>query len=402
MRISLPYGLERLEWDIQDHRIVKDRRQKPAVPISDPAAAVAQALESPLGFPALRRALTPDDHIAIVLDEGLPRPASLLVPILEHVRQAGVSPQAITVVRQPTEGNGVWRDELAEAYRPIGVETHDPGDRKRLSYLATTSRGRRVYLNRTVVDADQLIVLSRRGYDPVLGYSGCEGSIYPALADEATYREAVAGFSLNAPDDKVWPIRREAGEIAWLLGAPFMVQVIEGEADEIIHVLGGPADTGDEGIRLLNEQWRVRLDDLADTVVAGVSGEPSRHGFVELAQALSAAARVVKPSGRIILLSQADPPIGPGMEMIRQADDPARLTAGLRKKAPADLVAAALWAGTVSRAPVYLLSGMAPDTAEELFVTPLDNVNQVPRLIGDTGTCVVLPDAHKTVAMPSP
>src|SRR5262249_7774663 len=151
-------------------------------------------------------------------------------------------------------------------------EVHDPADRQHLSYLATTRNGRRLYLNRTAVDADQLVVLAHRGYDPLLGYAGAEGALYPALSDEATRQEMRGRRSLAAPGSKPWPARQGAAEVAWLLGAPFLVQVIEGAGEDLVHVVAGLAETSGEGQRLLDLQWRVTVDQLADTVVASITG----------------------------------------------------------------------------------------------------------------------------------
>src|SRR5262249_58527419 len=137
----------------------------------------------------LRRALTPDDHVTIVIDERLPRLADLLIPLLEHVSSAGVAPEAITLLCPPTSSRQPWLEELPEAFEEVRLEVHDPKDRRRLSYLATTRKGRRLYLNRSVVDADQVVVLSGRRSDPLLGQGGAAGAIYPALSDEATRRE---------------------------------------------------------------------------------------------------------------------------------------------------------------------------------------------------------------------
>src|SRR5262249_58713072 len=117
-----------------------------------------------------------------------------------------------------------WRTSLPPAFENIRLEVHDPTDRKHLSYLATTRRGRRLYLNRTAVDADQLIVFARRSFDPLLGYSGAAAALYPALSDEATQQEMYSLLSLAVPGDKPWPARKEAAEGAWLLGAPLLVQ----------------------------------------------------------------------------------------------------------------------------------------------------------------------------------
>jgi nickel-dependent lactate racemase len=276
---------------------------------------------------------------------------------------------------------------------------HDPGDRRRLSYLATTRHGRRLYLNRTVVDADQVVVLARRRFDPLLGYAGAEGALFPTLSDEATRKELFARLTMAAPGEKPWPVQREAAEATWLLGAPFMVQIIEGEGSSLAHVVGGLADTGTEGIRLLNARWRVEVDSLADTVIASLTGDPRQHTFADMARGLACAARVVKPQGRIVLLSRAAPTLGPGAEALREAEDPGPALKQLQHFLPPDITAAFLWASAALRANIYLLSGLPADVAEELFATPLEHAGQVQRLLLAGKSCLLLPAAHKMMAV---
>jgi nickel-dependent lactate racemase len=400
MRIGINYGLEHLEMDVREERLVAVHQEPEAPSLDDPVAAVRDALEHPIDFPPLRRALTPDDHVAVVVDPHLPHLVQLLTAVLEHIAHAGVAPEAVTLLCAPPADGAAWTEQLPPQLRGARLEVHDPSDRRRLSYLATTRQARRLYLNRTAVDADQLIVLSRCGYDPLLGYSGAEGAVYPAFADEATRQEMCGRLSLAVPKSRPWPVRAEAAEVAWLLGAPFMLQVIQGSAESIVHVVGGLANTSAEGQRLLNARWRKVVDEPADVVVAAVAGDPPVQDFADLASALACAGRVVKPQGRIVLLSRANPDLGTGAELVRQADDPEHALAVLRQQTPADMAAAFQWATAVQRASVYLLSGLPDETAEELFTTPLEHASQVQRLLDTDGTCVFLADAHKSLAVP--
>jgi nickel-dependent lactate racemase len=399
MQVGIDYGLERLEVDVRQSHLVGVHQQPQEPPLADPVAAVRAALETPTGFPALRRALTPDDHVVVVLDEYVPLLQELLTPILQHVLEAHVARDAITLLCPATQLSQKWVQRLPQEFRNVRVEVHDPTDRRRLSYLATTRKGRRLYLNRTVVDADQLVLLTRRTYDPLLGYSGSEGALYPALSDEATQKEMGSLLSMEVPGEKPWPARREAAEVAWLLGAPFVVHLVEGAGETITHVLGGLVDTGEEALGLLNARWRLSVDALADTVIAGVSGDPDYHGFAALSEALACAARVVKPGGRIILLTEAEPVLGAGMEVLRQADSAVRALTLLRRHAPPDLAAAFQWASAAQRATIYLLSRLPAETAEELFTVPLEHAGQVQRLLGSAESCLFLSDAHKTLAV---
>ena len=61
--------------------------------------------------------------------------------------------------------------------------------------------------------------------------------------------------------------------------------------------------------------------------------------------------------------------------------------------------AALAWAEAASRARLYLLSEWEADRVEDLFATPLQNAAQAQRLIDAGGTCLVLNDAHKTMAV---
>jgi nickel-dependent lactate racemase len=358
--------------------------------------AVHDALEMPSGFPALRKALTPDDHVVIVADDQLPRQEEMLSAIVEYLIQARIQPAAITILYLSMPDS---RATVKVPNHPeMRVEFHDPANRKKLSYLATMHQGRRLYLNRTAVDADQLIVLSARSYDALMGYSGTVGALFPALSDEETKQQLADRLSNDVPDEELWPTRREAEEAAWLLGAPFMVQVIEGAGDDIVHVLGGLSDTADQGQQLLNARWRMTVDRPADVVVAGISGDPARHGFAELARALACATRVVKPRGRIVLLSQAQPALGPGGQLLRNADEPNVALRNLRRSKPADIASAFQWAWAAEQANIFLLSGLEPEVAEELFTTPLTDAGQVVPLLHGVDV-LFLDDAHKSLAV---
>jgi nickel-dependent lactate racemase len=399
MRLQLDWGRQSLDIDAPGLKLVESYRAPPAPPVADLAGAVRRALEEPYRFPPLRRALTPDDHVAVAVDESLPRLPELLVPLLEHVRSAGVSAEAITLICLPPSTGQSWALELPDEFQDIHVEVHQPADRRQLSYLATTRQGRRIYLNRSAVDADQLILLTGRGYDPRLGVSGAETALFPNLSDEGTQQEFAAKLSLDTPSAKPWPIRSEAVEVCWLLGAPFLVQVIEGTDSEVLHVLGGTTESSGKGQRLHDARWRVVVAQQADVVLAGIGGDLSRHTFDDLARAFFCAARVVKPSGRIVLLTEANPSLGRAAEVLRRHDDPMDALKTLLQEKPPDLAAGFQWATAAEKAKLHLLCRLPSDIAEELFVVPLAQAQNVGKLLPEGTSCLFLPDAHKTLAV---
>jgi nickel-dependent lactate racemase len=394
MRITVEYGRERAEYEVADDRLIASRA--PPASLQDPPAAVRNALEHPYGFPPLRKALTPGDRVVVVVDEGLPHLVELLVPLLEHVVKAGVAAEEITLICPRSASGQRWADDLPESLEEVRLEVTDPGDRRRLSYVATTREGRRLYLNRTVVDADQVIVLSACRYDPVVGFTGAEALLYPALSDEATRKEIEAREAPDLSDAGPWPARDEAAETAWLLGIPFFVQVIEAGGDGLAQVVAGVGDASAEARRLLDAAWKQTIPRAADVVVASLSGDPARHTFADLAAAVDCAARAVRSGGRIVVLSRAAfDPGSPDLALLRAADDPGEALAALERRRTRDQVPALRWARAAHHARITLLSGLPADAAEDLFATPLEDAGQVQRLLDVGGACLFLPDAHK-------
>jgi nickel-dependent lactate racemase len=398
MRVTVAYGQKQVELNADASRLIGGAR--PADPgLRDPAAAVRDALEAPFEYPPLRRALTPDDSVTVIVDERLPDLARLLVPILEHLTGTGVAAEEMTILVAPSKTGQPWVNDLPDEFQEARVEVHDPNDRKRLRYLATTRSGRRLYLNQRAVDADQLIVLSGRRYDPVLGFGGAEGAIFPTFSDAETIA-AVAGHGrLGVPGNHAWPAAKEATEAAWLLGAPFFVQIIEGSADGVAAVIAGSTDASAEAQRRLEGRWLSQVNAAAEIVVAGLSGDPARQTFADLAAAAACAARVVRPGGRIVLLSDVATPPGPEFDVLRGADDPEEVASRLGSHPAVAEIPVARWAEVAGQARLTLLSALDPELVEELSATPLENAGQTQRLLDAAESCLFLDDAHKAMAI---
>lgn len=398
MQRTLSFSKERFELDVPEDRVIAST-QHPVTESIDPVAAIRVALDAPFQFPALRRALTPDDHIAVVVDEQLKDLGQLLVPVLEHILSSGVEPEAITVVCAPSASRQEWVEDLPDALQDVHVEVHDPTDPRRLSYVASTARGRRLYLNRSVADADQIVVLGRRHYDVLFGYAGAEGELFPFLSDEPTRKEWEHSWEFKAPGNEPWPLHREAQEVSWLLGLPFYIQVIAGPRDTVAHVVAGAAAASAEGQRRLDAAWRHEFPAAADLVVATLTGDPARHTFADLAAAAACAARVVKTDGRILLVSRASPEIGPGSDVLRDAEDPREAVRQLKRDPRTELLPALLWARAAEQARISLLSGLPDETVEELHAAPLPDLAGVQRWLNRGGSCLFLEDAHKALAV---
>lgn len=389
-------------FELSEHALVSCHQQKNSASSLNVTDALRESLDNPYEFPALRRALTEDDQITIVVDERLPQLGTLITGLLEYLVDVGIRPEAITLLCAPPGTGQDWLDELPDALEEVRCEIHDPSDDKSLSFLNIMSQGRRLYLNTRMVDADQVIVLCGRRYDPFVGFGGGANAIYPTFSNVETQSETSQLPSLHLPEQSSWPLAEEAVEASWLLGAPFYIQAIEGQGDTIAGFVTGIVESMNEGQRLQNETWKRNVDTTVDTVVIGLSGDPKSHTFLDLADAVSMAVRVLGSHGRIILLTDAEPIQDANTSLVHQSEDPSAVLSKIGREQAFAYRAAWEWATAAEQAQIYLLSHWPSDFVEEMFAVPLDNPEQAQRLISTSESCLVLQDGQKTLAVLEP
>lgn len=276
-------------WDVPvNPDTLMPQPPRPADSPPPPREQVRAAMEAPVGFGPVRTALTPDDKVAIVLDESLPHAADLLAGVLDHLKTANIGPAAVTVVTAPPGGNQGWIDDLPDEYADVTAEVHDPADRKKFAYLAAAESGQPIYLNRTVVEADAVIVLAAVRYAGGRRRTAAD-VLYPALA--GTNPEPVKG----ADDEPT-----AANDVLWQLGSTILVQVIPG-ADGPHAVVAGLSPSADDANKLLVARWAVPVPEIPDAVIAVADTDD----FAAATRAVRIASKIVADGGRVALLTPA-------------------------------------------------------------------------------------------------
>ncbi|MGP0064934.1 MAG: lactate racemase domain-containing protein [Isosphaeraceae bacterium] len=398
MRVVVDFQDDRLEFELPREQIVASWNGPKGIGPSEDVAAVREAMENPRDFPALRHLVVPGDKVVIALDPTIPRPAAMIGEIGRAFVEAGIAPEDLSVLAMPgTPGIG----DLV----PIegsSLRIHDPDDRAQIAYLASTKQGRRVYLSRSLTDADVVVPVGRLGYDPDLGYRGPWSVVFPGLSDRGAMRAMRNGGGEASGEDPRGTDRTvidESFEVNWLLGTQFHIGLLPG-ADGLLEVVAGrDAAVRDRGIESLERQWTFRAPSRAELVVAGV-GRPGEPATLEhVADALLTATQLVQHGGKIILLSRATGPIGPALRKLMDIEDPKNAAAALRgQEASEDYRIARRLARALAWADLFVYSALEPQVVEELSIVPLERPEQALRLVARSGSTSFISRAELTLA----
>ncbi len=349
MRLRVEYQDGLLEFEGSADRLVAAFSAPPR-PEGDTRERVRRALESPIDYPPLRQVVVPGDRVVVPIDPSLPDAPIVLASIAEILDEVGVeSVAAIVDGRQPG---------AAEVPLPPGVERiiHDPTDRTSMAYLANTTAGRRIYLNRRLADADCVVPVGRIGPDDALGLRGPWSVIEPGLSDTTPVPRSLLRAAEQGPSDP-----DESIEVSWLLGSQFQVGGIPGETGLLVVVSGQTSALRDRSATLLDETWGFSVDDRADLVLAGLGG-PSRPASPDdLLGGVRRALGLVRLGGKIVLLTRL------GIEPIREALRGPGLPRGD-------------WDKALAHADIYIAASAESDDLDELGLIPLDRAEQAAKL----------------------
>ena len=389
------------EITIPDEEEVTTFGQNSNDPITDIAQAVRDALKSPDGYPDLASMTIPEDHVAIVVEPGLPHAADLVAGVVSELMAAKIEPECIVVVQSKLDTKYSHASpiiEIPESVRGlIQHVVHDPTDREMLSYLGPSAKETLIYANRQVADADVVIPLGMANHQEALGNLGVYGIIVPHFCDEETLNRFLLPKS-STSQKEIDARRGEAREIAWMLGIRLTVQLLMGDGDSVERVLVGDADVIEGHAQsACNASWRLPAPTRSDLVVAAISGGKSQQTWSNLARAIRAAVGLVEVDGTIAICTDISARPGSGLRRIVGAESVESAARSIQKDSSPDALAASELVNSLQKAKVYLFSGLDEQFVEDLGLGYISHPDEIVRLVGRHDSCAVLHNAQRVV-----
>jgi nickel-dependent lactate racemase len=333
MRVKLEYGRTGLDVELPNDRVVRTLRYKPASPVADPQAAVAQVLAAPIGTPSLAQlARGRRDACVVVCDITRPVPNQLILPpILRTLEESGIHRDKILILVATGLHRPSLEHELVEMLGPqivadYRIANHDGRALAEHRYLGDSPRGVPIWIDRRYLAADLKITTGLIEPHLMAGYSGGRKVICPGLAALETVRVWHGPDFLEHPHADCGilagnPVHEENTWIARRAGCDFIVNAVIDDQRRLLKVVAGEMEAAFlAGVAFVREIVRDTVPQPADIVVTSSAGYPLDTTYYQAIKGLVGALPIVKTGGTIIMAASLSEGIG-SPEFSRLFDD---------------------------------------------------------------------------------
>ena len=313
--VWLPYGKTEVCARIPAKNFLGKIEPKEKPGVDDAIAEIKRALQEPIGTKRISEIAKPGDKVAIIVDDFTrPAPSHLMVPpILEELNNAGVKNEDITIIfacgtHRPVTDEEARRLLGEEIVGKIKYVSHNCSAKDHVYVGTTKTHGTKVYLNRIFVEADVKILTGDVGLHYYAGYGGGRKSILPGISSCETIQHNHAMLLHKNAHTGILegnPIHEDMMEAAELAKIDFILNVVLNSKGEIVRAFAGDwRKAFYEGVKLVDEMYKVPVERKADIVVVSCGGHPFDIDLYQAYKAVDGALEVVKRGGVIVWVAE--------------------------------------------------------------------------------------------------
>ncbi len=347
MEIQLAFGRDGAAVKLPDNLNAQVLRPRFAAGLPDEDAAVATALDNPIGSPSLRQIARGRRSAAIaVCDITRPAPNRVVLPhVIQALEDGGIAAEHITILIATGLHREATPDELieivgAEVLGRHPVHSHRAREIDEQVFLGETAGGTQAFVDQRFINADIHITLGFIEPHLMAGFSGGRKLISIGLAGERTIKRLHSPLFMrdakategSFPDN---PLHRELLEISALAGHDFMVDVALTDTRSIAAVFAGePVGAHAQGVEFVRQSTLAQVSEPADAVITTSGGYPLDLTFYQAVKGLTAASHIVRDGGQILLAAACREGLG-GPEfssLVRASRDSAELLEALARR----------------------------------------------------------------------
>lgn len=318
--IILPYPGRDLTLRLAEGRLGEVAAPRPVRSPADPADAIADALENPIGSPRLENIIRPGSRVAVVIDDiTRETPTALLLQhLLPRLHAAGAARENICILvalgthrpMTPVEIRKKVGARVAAAYRVINASCDD---KALFCDLGRSSGGIPVRVHRAVADAECRIGLGMIIPHLDCGFGGGAKIILPGLCGRDTIA-ALHNRMIRVQDN---PLGRADAELRMELEAfvqenvplSFILNVIPDRRGRVYRAVAGhPIAAHRAGVRHAMAVYGVPVSRRYPLVIS--NAHPHHVDFWQASKALASGELMTADGGSLILVGACPEEMG--------------------------------------------------------------------------------------------
>jgi len=389
----------------------------------NPEKAVREALDHPIHHCSLSAAVEAHQKVAIVFsDITRATPYHLLIPALldalSHLPDEHIVFFCATGTHRPAtpeELHVILGKEVTERFRIVQNDASDPS----LHHQVGTARsGNRILMNREILEYDLRILTGFIEPHFFAGFSGGGKAMMPGMASLETVRTnhsiqnlenpqarwGITSGDRAGPANPIWEEIMEAAEFASPL---FLMNITLNRNKEITGIFAGDLRKAHQkGCAFAKETAMVELDRPFDIVVTSNSGYPLDLNIYQSVKGMSAAERIVKKGGSIIMAAECwdGTPSGSDYETILKSVNSEKELMDfiqVHEKSLQDTWQVYFQAMIQMKADVYLYSSLKKEHVEAAHLRPVEDmtslISKLAEKYGPGCRICVLPEGPHTI-----
>ncbi len=376
---SLRYGTVSLPLPPSLQGLASIAREEPA-PLSDPLAALAEALARPVAGPPLAEHVAGRRRVGVVLPDGTrPLPTFLVEGLLDAL---GAAPKVVRVA------NGTHRRTTPAERQALlgrhhgGVEIGDRAADDPSSHLALPGSERAI--DRVAAECDALVLMGPMAFHYLAGFGGGGKLLAPGLADRATaefvHRACLAPEGGRHPLARAGVVEgnplRERLELVCRAAPPqfYVIPLLDSARRPIAFFAGERVAAFRAAAQALSSAYGVPCRRFS-TVIACAGGHPYDVDFVQAHKAWEAADAACRPGGTILWIARCPEGLPPRHRAFLEAHrTAARMEQALREQF--DIAAHTVWAARAKaeRQRALALTDLPRELVAALGMEPVDSL----------------------------
>ena len=276
---------------------------------------VANALRKPLGSPKLSDiARHCSNAVIVTCDKTRGVPSNVTLPlILKELKASGMKNEVKVLI-----ATGLHRGESIDDVRErfgkkltdeLQVIIHDSDDETESVYLGRLPSGTHLYLNRTVVESDLVIIEGTVEPHFFAGFTGGSKVILPGVAGTKTVLDNHSWQNIDSPKSRYGtldnPIRADGNAALKFLKKTFALNLILNSQKRIVHATAGNViESFNAAAKKATQHSRILVKKPLDIVITSNGGYPLDRNLYQCVKGIAVPEEITHDGSRIIMVAE--------------------------------------------------------------------------------------------------